>query len=158
MAKDVEAIDQEGIDAETAQGLDLSGFHLQNHEKVNRAIHGSMTSGGQLKGGVGEDAAPAAILAEYDRLGGLVLKNGRKVKTGSFYDFKGRRPRTNPEITLILKSISGGTVEVKAGQEIPIEAQAAEQEDARAKEGAKTKDKKVKPAKKGAKVADEDSE
>ncbi len=134
---------------EKAEMVQAGGFTFANHEKLHRAIHGSMTSRGQEVGGVGEDADPVALLAEYDRLGGLILKNGRKVKTGSFYDFEKRKPRAKPEIVLVLKSVEGGMIEVADGEEIPVEARAAEQA---------AKPKAAKPAKKGAKVADSDEE
>lgn len=135
-------------------------YVLDNHEKVNRAIYGFVTSGGQMKGGVGEDASDDAILAEYDRLGGLVLLAGRKVKTGSFYDLVARKPRTEPKVVLVVKT-SKGFIEVPADK-IPVEALAeemaeadpeAESDNADEEESEDKPDKSSKPAK-GKKKAD----
>jgi hypothetical protein len=81
----------------------IGQFELANDEKIERAKHGSMTRGGVLTGGVGDlpeehtkeekDTYEAKLLAEYDRLGGLVLKDGIKVCMGTFYDFAKRTPQ-----------------------------------------------------------------
>lgn len=79
--------------------LDFGDYLLVNHEKYDRAVNGVVGAGGSLTGGVGADAPVEAILAEYDRLGGLVkLKDGTLVETGTFYDFKKRAPKTDIEI------------------------------------------------------------
>lgn len=110
------------------KGQIVSGkYVLDNPEKVNRAIYGFVSSGGQMKGGVGEGASDDAILAEYDRLGGLILLGGRKVKTGSFYDILAKKPRATPKVILVVKT-SKGFVEVPADK-IPVEALAEEMAD-----------------------------
>jgi len=106
--------------------MKLGKYTAQNEEKVNRAIYGSMSSGGQLKGGVGENALPEVILAEYDRLGGAILLGKNKVKMGSFYDFEKRKPREKPEVLLVFRDLNGIKVEIPEGKEVPIEVQAAE--------------------------------
>lgn len=74
--------------------VDFGGYLLVNHEKVDRVVNGTVSRGGQLVGGVGKDAPAAAVLAEYDRIGGLILDaNGEKLATGSFYDFEAGAPR-----------------------------------------------------------------
>lgn len=98
---------------------------MVNDEKVQRAMHGSVASKGLMVGGVGEDADDDAILAEYDRLGGLVKKGRHNVKTGSFYDFKNKRPHKTPKPMLVF-SVNGEIVEVEADKPLPIEVQAAE--------------------------------
>ena len=104
----------------------VGGYELVNAEKVDRAILGSMSAGGQLQGGVGEKASDEVKLAEYDRLGGLVRKNGRKVKMGSFYDFENKKPREEPEVVLVFRDLEGNEIEVPEGEEVPLEARAAE--------------------------------
>lgn len=123
-------------------------FTFANAEKHNRAIHGSMGHGGMLQGGVGEKATEEAIIAEYDRLGGLILVGNRKVKTGSFYDFDKKAPRETPEIVFIFRDIEGDEIEVAEGTEVPIEVKAAEIK----------KEKKVKKEKKEVKESSEDEE
>jgi CDP-glycerol glycerophosphotransferase (TagB/SpsB family) len=86
-------------------------FVLVNDEKVERALHGTIMRNGQLSGGVGDSATDEQLLAEYDRLGGLILKGGVKVKLGSFFDFSKKKPRTEPEV-VFLSEIDGNVVEV----------------------------------------------
>lgn len=85
-------------------------FVLMNDEKVDRAIFGSLTRLNTRAGGVGPDAQPNALLAEYDRLGGFIAKNGLKVKEGSFFDFKIRKPRAEPIVSFIL-NVEGENIE-----------------------------------------------
>lgn len=117
--------------------MKVGKYSFANEEKLNRAIHGTVMSGGTAQGGVGEDAKPADLLAEYDRLGGLILFEGKyRVKTGSFYDFKAKKAVAKPK-PILLFNVNGETVEVPAGKELPIEVQAAEA--AGAKKAKKTK-------------------
>lgn len=89
----------------------IKEFELVNDEKVNRAIYGSVGREGRLSGGVGENATDEAKIAEYDRLGGLIKKDGNKVKTGSFYDFEKKGVREEPAISFEA-TIDGNLVEV----------------------------------------------
>lgn len=94
---------------------------MVNEEKVNRTIHGSQTSKGELKGGVGEGEGEEwenKVLAEYDRLGGLIRLNGDRVKTGSFYDFKGRKPLEESNVMLQF-NVNGKVMEVSADEPLP---------------------------------------
>ena len=118
--------------------MNLLGYECVNEDKVKRAIEGNIGAQGKLHGGVGEVASDEAKLAEYDRLGGLVLKNGNKVKTGSFYDFANKAPRTKPEVVLVFRDIEGKEVEVPEGEEVPIEVKAAQIAD-KAKKAKKVK-------------------
>ncbi len=105
----------------------IDGFSIANDEKFRRAIYGANTQGGKLSGGVGENASNAAKLAEYDRLGGLILKGKAKVKTGSFFDFEDtKKPRTTPKVVLVFRDLNGEEVEIADGEEIPMEVKAAE--------------------------------
>lgn len=84
---------------EEKEPADFGDYLLCNHDKLERVINGVVGQGGKLAGGLGKDAAPEAIIAEYDRLGGLILtKDGEKVAIGSFYDFENKTPRNAPLI------------------------------------------------------------
>ncbi len=83
-------------------------FVICNPDKLERAINGTPGAGGRASGGVGKDASPEEILAEYDRLGGLIKTiDGEKVSMGSFFDFKAGKPRANPSVKIIAER-SGG--------------------------------------------------
>jgi 5-deoxy-D-glucuronate isomerase len=142
----------------------VNGYHLVNAEKLDRAINGTVMSLGALKGGAGQDAEPEEVLAEYDRLGGLILKDGKyKVKTGSFYDFKHKEMFEDPEPVLVF-TVNGETVEVSADEPLPMEVRAAQQADekkqAKRKKAAAASDakKEKNAAKKKKKNAKEDTE
>lgn len=93
--------------------------------KLERVIVGSTNAGGEFVEGLGEDADPLEILAAYDRIGGLIRgKEGAKVKTGSFYDFKRKAPLKTPEIVYIFR-VGGSNVEIADGEPIPLKVQAA---------------------------------
>lgn len=69
--------------------------------KLDRVINGSVGSQGQLSGGLGKDASEDAILAAYDKIGGLIrTQDGKKVATGTFYDFENRKPRIKVEVVI----------------------------------------------------------
>jgi hypothetical protein len=106
--------------------MQINGFTLVNEEKINRAIFGTVGREGKLDGGVGERASDDAKIAEYDKLGGLILKGKYTVKTGSFYDFEGRSPRETPEVVLVFRDLAGQVVEIADGEAIPMEVKAAE--------------------------------
>ena len=97
--------------------MKIGVYNLDNEDKVKRAIYGVVTKAGQLSGGVGEDATDELKLAAYDRLGGLITKDGNKIKTGSFCDVveskkQGRAvPLKEPNV-VYLDSIDGVQVEL----------------------------------------------
>ncbi len=105
---------------------DINGFTVANKDKFERAVNGTIGPQGALVGGVGEDATPEAKLAEYDRLGGLILKGKYKVKTGSFYDFDKKTAFAKPKPVLVLHDLEGNTIDHPLDEEIPIEVLAAE--------------------------------
>lgn len=111
----------------------IDGFSLINAEKLDRVISGVVGREGKSFGGIGEkfdDAGNltngAEILAAYDKLGGLVLKDGNKLKTGCFYDFEKKQAKKTPEIVYIFRDLEGDEVEVPEGEEVPLEVKAAE--------------------------------
>lgn len=106
--------------------MKIGDYELVNEEKVNRAILGMAKSNGVLAGGVGEDATDEAKIAEYDRLGGLIKLNGDKVKMGSFFDFKNKKPREEPEVILEF-NINGKVVEIAASEPLPPVVRAAKE-------------------------------
>ena len=82
--------------------MQIGKYSLVNEDKLNRAMFGTpIGTNGEMKGGVGEDADPSDIIVEYDRLGGLVLMGKHKVKTGGFWDFKGKKAVAKPKPMLI---------------------------------------------------------
>lgn len=89
----------------------INGFQIENAEKLERVVLGVVSRGGVLEGGLGVDAEPELVLAHYDKLAGFITKDGVKVKTGSFWDFKARAPRKEPQIMFIF-NIGGDNVEV----------------------------------------------
>jgi len=113
--------------------MKIREFELVNDEKVYRAINGSPIRGlmvGGVKEFVFEPPVlpevdgkkkelskkeleeekekqlvswEYKVLVEYDRLGGLILKNGLKVKTGSIYSFRDKKARPEPKIMIVTK-------------------------------------------------------
>lgn len=104
-----------------AEELKVGKYILANPDKVERALHGSPNDKGEFVGGVlksDDSYENEALLAEYDRIGGLILLNGDKVRTGSFYDFSARRPRAEAAIELEFR-INGELTFVKADDKSP---------------------------------------
>lgn len=104
--------------------MNIGPYQLINEDKAYRAVSGTVNSRGLEQGGVGEAASDEAKLAEYDRLGGAVFLDGSKVKMGSFYDFKAKKPRETPEV-LLQFNINGKVVEVPTDEPLPPLVQAA---------------------------------
>jgi len=107
-----------------------AGFECVNQEKLDRAINGVKNGATLVFKGVGDAATPEEVLANYDKTGGLILKDGQIVKTGSFYDFENKKPRKVPEVTFLVE-LDGNRVEVS-------------EEEAKAVNKAKTKIKELK--------------
>ncbi len=120
-------------------------YILVNDDKVERALNGTPKGDGSAIGGIGQGAYQEAgiwkrsggelseaevtkleadLIAEYDKLGGLIKRGSDKVKTGSFYDFKGREARPKPQVVFYYR-INGRYVEVPDGAELPGEVKAA---------------------------------
>ena len=116
-------------------------YELVNEEKVQRVIEGQTNAQGEMVDGLGADAIendPMAVIAAYDKLGGLIKgKEGAKVKTGSFYDFKKKAPRKEPEVVYVFR-VNGEDVEMAEGAPLPLEVKAAKMADeVKAKRAAK---------------------
>lgn len=106
-------------------------------------MNGSAGEGGKMVGGVGNgayfqeawkrngveldekevDVLETALLAEYDRLGGLIKRAGDVVKMGSFYDFKARKPLSKPNVVFTYR-VNGEVVEVPDGEAEPVSVKA----------------------------------
>ena len=98
--------------------MKIGKYELINNEKVERALGEIIKPDGTHD----EDV----LLAEYDKLGGLIRnQEGSKVKTGSFYDFKNKKPFEKREVFVIF-NINGEFVEVPEGKEKPEVVKAAE--------------------------------
>lgn len=92
----------------------VNGFEMRNPDKLERVVMGNMGRAGVLEGGLTEKVAiknPELVLAHYDKLAGYITKDGIKIKTGSFWDFKGKAPREVPEVMYIF-SVGADKVEV----------------------------------------------
>lgn len=100
---------------------DYGDFLLYSHEKLDRTINGVVGQGGRLTGGLGKDASAKAIIAEYDKLGGAIkTKDGRKVETGTFYDFENGKPRENISLKFVESNKKGLQIrEENVGDEEP---------------------------------------
>lgn len=133
--------------------MNIKGFELVNEEKVERAINGTITSLNEKIGGIiAEDGTydEDELLAEYDKLGGLITRGEDRVKTGSFYDFANKRPRKEPKIMFIY-NINGKVVEVEDGKELPGLVRAAKELERLESEEEVTEEKVDKKKKKGKK-------
>lgn len=73
-------------------------FVLEFGPKVHQAIHGDESNPHAQDKGVGLDAKPEALLAAYDRLGGFISLGGKKIKMGTFWDFRRSAPVAKPEV------------------------------------------------------------
>lgn len=76
----------------------VKGYELKNRRKAVICAEGNIGEGMSFPG-VGWENEDA-LLAEYDKRGGLIMKDGQKIATGSFYDFKLRKPRPEPLIAV----------------------------------------------------------
>lgn len=97
--------------------VELKGFELKNPHKLDVARNGD----GNNFAGFGDD--DDAVLAEYDKRGGAIFKDGQKLKTGCFYDFKKKQPRAKPLVEVegeIAKKKGGTTVETVGGTKKPV--------------------------------------
>ncbi len=105
-----------------AEVTQVGNYILQNSEKVDRALHGTINqSAAKIGGVIKEDGSydDKALLAEYDRLGGLITNlKGSKVKTDSFYDFEKKKPFDKPK-PILLFNVNGAWVEVVEGEPLP---------------------------------------
>lgn len=72
----------------------IKGYELVNEGKLSVVINGD----GNSFDGLGAEANDSAVLAEYDKRGGLIRFKGRKLVTGCFYDFKAKKARAKPVI------------------------------------------------------------
>ena len=109
--------------------MEILGYVLVSPDKVERAINGVVSSKGALMGGVGEKASDLAKIAEYDRLGGLITKDGKKLEIGCFWDFAKKQARKKPEIKFVFwveRKGKSKKVVIDEDQEIPLEVKAAE--------------------------------
>lgn len=153
--------------------MQIGEYVLVNTEKFERALNGLQRSDGSFIGGVGKgayyqggawfrddeklsekevDSLVADLLAEYDKVGGLITRDGDPIKTGSFYNFKARKPHENPKIERVFR-INGKTIAVADGEEEPGLVKAKKQLDAE-----ESDTKKAKKAKKGKKSDEGDSD
>lgn len=89
--------------------MQIGKYTLKYQPKIDRAIQA-----------VG-DKDKAVLLAEYDRLGGLITLNGEKVKNGSFWDYKAGKAHAKPQVVVIRKP--------RAAEEVAVEEEAEENDE-----------------------------
>lgn len=105
----------------------VKGYELLNQDKVRRVLEGSPSRTGEAVGGILQPDGTFdedLLLANYDKIGGGIRKNGDTVKMGSFYDFARKAPRTKAEVVLTFR-INGEVVEVAEEAEAPAIVKAA---------------------------------
>lgn len=136
-----EAVDEDGELADRI--LKDTGFECVNADKLERVVYGTMGRSGELEGGIGDKASSDDILANYDRIAGLVRKDGTKIKTGSFWNFaRGiNAPHKKPIVKYIF-NVGGDEVEVDNPAELGRAMQTVEA--ARRQKEEKFKEKKAK--------------
>lgn len=100
----------------------IDGFVLENADKLERVIYGDVKRAGVPEGGLIEQYEEVGkipkelVLAHYDKLAGFITKTAGgaervKIKTGSFWDFRNKRPHKEPKIMYIFR-VGGENVEV----------------------------------------------
>lgn len=101
------------------QGM-VREFELVDPIKVDRVLNGITNNRGEITPGimVNGEFDEDRLLAEYDKIGGLIRLDGNKVKIGSFYDFRNRKAFEKPEVMLTFK-VNGKFVDVPADKELP---------------------------------------
>lgn len=125
----------------------VKGIELTSTEKVRRVLEGTTTRGGELAGGIMQPDGTFdedQFLAMYDKIGGGMRLNGDSVKMGSFYDFRKKAPKDEPEIMLSFR-INGEVMDVPANKPAPA---IVEADRAMKKLKADAEDKEVKKKKK----------
>src|SRR3990167_269354 len=70
--------------------VNVKGFRLLNSVKVTTALQK-----------LGDNATSEALLAEYDKLGGAIMKGARKVAMGTFFDFIEKVPKKNVDYEVL---------------------------------------------------------
>lgn len=106
----------------------VKGFTLVNEDKITRALDGNQNEHGEFVGGIRkEDGSYVAeeLLAEYDKLGGLIRKGEDKVRMGSFFDFKKKSPRAEAKVEFEFR-VNGEVIYVPAEEEKPNKVKAVQ--------------------------------
>ena len=107
----------------------VKGYKLTNPEKVRRVLEGNPSRTGEAVGGIMNPDGTwddDMLLAIYDKLGGGIENaEGSAVVTGSFYDFKAKKPREKAEVMLTFR-INGQIVTVPEKDEAPAIVKAAQ--------------------------------
>jgi len=96
--------------------MTIGEYELINEMKVERAMASVAKADGTFK--------DSDLLAEYDKLGGLIKKGDDKVRIGSFFDFKNKKAFVKPEVFLTF-NINGKNVDVPADEPTPAIVKAA---------------------------------
>lgn len=110
------------------ENIQILGLYvLCNQEKYKRVVDGVVGDKGQMIGGIGRDAPEEQIIAEYDRLGGLIktITTDEKIETGTFWDFQKRKPKENIEIRIEKKPEGGTRINTKQVDDTILEKKVA---------------------------------
>ena len=100
----------------------IDGFVLENADKLQRVLEGEVKRAGVPEGGLLsqygdlDKIPPEMVLAHYDKLNGYITKDVGgsqrvKIKNGSFWDFKKRKPHEEPKVIYLFR-VGGEQVEV----------------------------------------------
>lgn len=127
--------------------MKVGEYDLVNEAKLDRAINGTVVSGGRVLGGVGLEASDEQILVAYDKLGGLILKNGLKIKVGCFWDIEDKKAFENPEPVFEV-SVDEALVEVTEVEAQALDSAKKKRDELKSKAKNKPKRKKLRRKKK----------
>jgi len=123
--------------------MEIQGYILSNLEKLDRALNGVQLSNSNRSGGVGNEAyfdgvwkrgdkelseeevvkLEFAVLAEYDKFAGTIKRGEDKVKNGSFWNFKAKKPHITPIVEFVYR-FGNKVITVPDGVELPGEVKA----------------------------------
>lgn len=99
----------------------VKAYTLINEEKAKRVLDGGENEHGELVGGIRDENGhynEDELLANYDKIGGLIRKGEDKVRMGSFYDFRAKKPRVTPQVEFEFR-VNGEVVFVPEDKEVP---------------------------------------
>jgi hypothetical protein len=115
------------MDTDIREPMTVKGFTMMNPDKIRHALYGDENeSASAFKGIADADGSydEDLLLATCDKFGGLIKKGSDKVKTGSFWDIKGKKAHATPKVVFEY-NINGDIIEVAADEEAPKIVQAA---------------------------------
>lgn len=91
--------------------MQIGVYELVNEEKIKRVLDGEVGRSGKATGGLKtmpkwnnltEEEKNALIISHYDKLGGLIVKEGLKVVSGTFWDSDLNAPKKEIEEKFVI--------------------------------------------------------